>query len=171
MRFSEADTPWQPIPSWADYLIKCGFAWGDGRERRRIGIISVPCESAGVGLVALGAIRYRLTLADANDALSHFERIERLAARQDAETCLRHQSMKGRFRLDGKDQTILRRADRRRRRATGTQSRAIRHSWRFAKRRSAFRTSSFFRSNPAVSVTFSIERFGCCWLWMARSCG
>jgi hypothetical protein len=64
----------------------------------------MPCESAGAGLVTLGAIRYRLTLADANDALSHFERIERLAARQDGETFLRHQSMKGRFRLDGKDQ-------------------------------------------------------------------
>jgi hypothetical protein len=104
MRLSEADAPWQPVPSWADYLIKCGFAWSDGRERRRIGIISMPCESAGAGLVALGAIRYRLTLADANDALSHFERIEKLAARQDAEIGLRHQSMKGRFRLDGKDQ-------------------------------------------------------------------
>jgi hypothetical protein len=64
----------------------------------------MPCESAGAGLVALGAIRYRLTLADANDALSHFERIERLAARQDGETRLHHQSIKGRFRLDGKDQ-------------------------------------------------------------------
>lgn len=107
MRFSEADAPWQTVPSWADYLIKCGFAWGADRERRRIGIISMPCESAGAGLITLGAIRYRLTLADANDALSHFERIEKLAARQDAETCLRHQSMKGRFRLDGRDQRGL----------------------------------------------------------------
>jgi hypothetical protein len=103
MRFSEADAPWQPVPSWAAYLITCGFAWAEGHERRRIGIISMPCESAGAGLVALGAIRYRLTLADANDASSHFERIERLAARHDAETGLRHQSMKGRFRLEGKD--------------------------------------------------------------------
>lgn len=104
MQFSEGDSPWQPIPPWATYLIKCGLAWGHGGERRKVGIISMPCESAGAGLLTLGAIRYRLTLADANDALSHFERIERLAARQDGETFLRHQSMKGRFRLDGKDQ-------------------------------------------------------------------
>ena len=63
----------------------------------------MPCESAGAGLVTLGAIRHRLTLDDANDALSHFERIEKFAARQDAETYLRHNSIKGRFRLDGKD--------------------------------------------------------------------
>lgn len=104
MRFSEADAPWQTLPSWADYLIRYGFAWGDRRDRRRLGIISMPCESAGAGLVTLGAIRYRLTLAEANDALSHFERIERLAAHRDCETYVRHRTMRGRFRLDGKDE-------------------------------------------------------------------
>ena len=89
------------------YLIKCGYAWANGQGKRRIGIISLPCESAGAGLVALGAIRYRLTLPEANDALSHFERIERLAARRDGETCLRHQSMRGRFRLEPSDRKGL----------------------------------------------------------------
>lgn len=103
MRFSEAGSPWQHVPPWASYLIQCGFVWADGRAKRRIGIISMPCESAGAGLVALGAIRYRLTLPEANDALSHFDRIERLAARGDGETSLRHQSMRGRFRLEGRD--------------------------------------------------------------------
>ena len=103
MRFSEANEPWQELPSWAAYLLRWGFAWGDGQGRRRVGIISLPCESAAAGLVALGAIRYRLTLADANDALSHFERIERLAARRDGETYVRHQTVRGRFRLQGRD--------------------------------------------------------------------
>lgn len=103
MRFSEADSPWQTVPSWADFLVRCGFVWADGRDRRRIGIVSMPCESAGAGLVTLGAIRHRLTLGDANDALSHFERIDRFAARRDTETYMRHNSIKGRFRLDGKD--------------------------------------------------------------------
>jgi hypothetical protein len=67
----------------------------------------MPCESPGAGLVTLGTIRYRLTLPDANDALSHFERLEKLAARKNDESYLRHQSMKGRFRLDGKDQRGL----------------------------------------------------------------
>jgi hypothetical protein len=103
MQFSEADGPWQPLPAWADFLIKYGFAWGDSRDRRRIGLISMPCESAGAGLVALGAIRRRLALPDASDSLSHFQRIEKLAGRCDNETFLRHDTMKGRFRLDGKD--------------------------------------------------------------------
>jgi hypothetical protein len=63
----------------------------------------MPCESAAAGLVALGAIRYRLTLAEANDALSHFERLESLAARLDRETYLRHQTIRGRFRLQRRD--------------------------------------------------------------------
>src|SRR5262245_36921225 len=100
MRFSEADGPWQPVPSCARYLIHCGVAWANGHGRRKIGIVCMPGESAAAGFVTLGAIRYRLTRADANDALSHFERIQRLAARPDGETCLRHQSLKGRFRLE-----------------------------------------------------------------------
>jgi hypothetical protein len=35
----------------------------------------------------------------------------------------------------------------------------------FAKRRSAFRPSSFFPASPRVTITSSIERVGCCWLW------
>ena len=104
MWFSEVNGPWQSIPPWAVYLMRYGFSWGAGCGRRRIGIISLPCESAGAGLVALGAIRYRLTLAEANDALTHFERIQALAVQQAGETCLRHQSMRGGFRLDGRDQ-------------------------------------------------------------------
>ena len=105
MRFSEADTAWQPVPSWVDYLIRCGFTWGQGRERRRIGVVSMPCESAGAGLLALGALRYRLTLDDANDSLSHFDRIRSLAARRDVDTILVHDrsASKKRYRLEGKD--------------------------------------------------------------------
>jgi hypothetical protein len=102
MRFSEAGSPWQDIPAWTRYLIECGFAWASPCTSRRIGIISMPCESAGAALVTLGAIRYRLTLRDANDALTHFERIERLAERNASETYLRHQTLRGRFRLDGR---------------------------------------------------------------------
>jgi hypothetical protein len=104
MRFSEADGPWQPVPLWVDFLIRCGFAWAKAHDTRRIAVISMPCESGGAALVALGAIRRRLALDDANDSLSHFQRIERLAARRDSETFLQHRTMKGRFRLDGRDQ-------------------------------------------------------------------
>jgi hypothetical protein len=104
MQFSEADRFWQSVPRWAEFLIKCGFIWGDGPlGMRRIGIVSMPCESAAAGLVALGAMRYRLSLAGANDSVSHFERIKRLAMRSDVETFLRHETHTGRFRLEGKD--------------------------------------------------------------------
>jgi hypothetical protein len=39
---------------------------------------------------------------------------------------------------------------------------------RFAKRKSASRTSSIFLANPSVSLGSSIRRFGCCWL--RRAC-
>lgn len=104
MRFSEANGSWQAIPPWAIYLVGYGFSWGTRCRRRRIGLISMPCDSAGAGLVALGAIRYRLTLAEANDALSHFGRIQALAGERAGRTRLRHESLRGSFRLDGTDQ-------------------------------------------------------------------
>lgn len=103
MDFSEAGAPWQPVPSWVTFLIRCGFNWARGYDARRIAVVSMPCESGGAALVALGAIRCRLAWDDANDSLSHYQRIERLAARRDNETVLQHQAMKGRFRLDGRD--------------------------------------------------------------------
>jgi len=63
----------------------------------------MPCESAAAGLVALGAMRRRLAAGDANDSHAHFQRIERLASENGIETYLRHNSMQGRFRLEGKD--------------------------------------------------------------------
>ena len=43
----------------------------------------MPCESAAAGLVALGAMRRRLAVDDANDSLAHFQRIERLAGHKE----------------------------------------------------------------------------------------
>jgi hypothetical protein len=103
MEFSESNSCWQPVPRWASYLATFGLAWAAGRTNRRIGVISMPCESAGAGLVALGAVRYRLTLADASDPLSHFERLHRIAATQECSTLLRHRSRRGRWYLVRKD--------------------------------------------------------------------
>lgn len=106
MQFSEADTLWQRLPQWAGFLIKAGFAWADEPpDRRKIKIVSMPCDSAGAGLLALGAVRRRLALADANDLQSHFQRIERLAIQGAIQTVLRHEKDKGRFFLRGRDGT------------------------------------------------------------------
>lgn len=111
LQFSEANTPWQAIPRWVDFLIKCGYICADpASSSRRIGLISMPCESAAAALVALGAIRRRLTLAQANDSALHYQRIERHATgptNQQVGTFLRHNRHKGRFRLDGRDKNGL----------------------------------------------------------------
>ncbi|MBZ5680234.1 MAG: hypothetical protein LAO24_09030 [Acidobacteriia bacterium] len=87
-----------------EFLIKCGFMWADLESGlRRIAIVSMPCESPAAGLVALGAMRRRLALVDANDSLSHFQRMERLADQRECETFLRHDTFRGRFRLESKD--------------------------------------------------------------------
>jgi hypothetical protein len=70
---------------------------------RRIAVVSMPCESAAAGLIALGAMRRRLALDDANDSFSHFQRIERLADMKEGETFLRHNTLKGRFALESRD--------------------------------------------------------------------
>lgn len=107
LQFSEADSPWQPIPRWANFLIGCGYACaGPDASSRRIGLISMPCESAAAAVVALGAMLRRLTLTQANDLTSHYQRIDRhatSAAKELVPTFLRSSKYKGRFRLDGKD--------------------------------------------------------------------
>lgn len=104
MQFSEAAGVWQPIPRWAQFLIGAGFAWADeGIESRRISIVSMPCDSAGAGLLVLGAMRRRLGFLGADDVGSHFQRIERLAIQGAVHTVLRNEKDKGRFLLRNRD--------------------------------------------------------------------
>lgn len=108
VQFSESNEPWQPIPRWADFLINFGFNWGDTvPNTRRISVISMPCESAGAGLVALGAMRRRFAANGANDSISHYQRIERLIAKHNDEIFLRHNNYKGRFLVETKDRNGL----------------------------------------------------------------
>ncbi len=100
-QFSEGDAPWQSLPRWAAFLIKFGFICGAVAPRvRRIVIVSMPCDSAGAGLVALGAMRYRLSLEAADDCSSHFQRLERLAIQGTPTTYLRNDAHKGTFLIE-----------------------------------------------------------------------
>src|SRR5262245_44381956 len=93
MLFSEALGEWRPLPGWAAYLIQLGFHWPKrNEERRRIALISMPCESAGAGLVALGALVKGLGDPSANDIDGHYDALLR-HARQYLESC-RHCEMK-----------------------------------------------------------------------------
>lgn len=106
MKFSEAYGAWQEIPQWGEFLVRFGFAWlGCDSGTRRIGLISMPCDSAAAGLVALGAMRRRLEFDSASDLISHFQRIETLALHGDVQTLLFCRQERGRRRgpyvLDG----------------------------------------------------------------------
>jgi hypothetical protein len=108
MQFSEANEPWRAIPPWAEFLIHSGLTLGNPKDGdRRIIVISMPCESAAAGLLTLGAICRRLAIEGANDSNSHFQRIDRLAAKSIAGIFLRHDTQLGRFLLEGKDKDGL----------------------------------------------------------------
>jgi len=80
LQFSDGGDEWSSVPPWAQYLIDFGQSWphtSDGK--RRIALVSMPCESAGAGLIALGALRKRLGFAGADDRCAHFERFRSMA--------------------------------------------------------------------------------------------
>lgn len=78
--FSECDGAWVPIPAWARFLLDLGHRWPrTDSGRNRVYLISMPCDSAGAGLVALGALVRDLGDARANDADSHYDNLKRYA--------------------------------------------------------------------------------------------
>ena len=110
IRFSEDNGPWRPVPRWADFLLRFGFAWRtDAARSRRIALISMPCDSAAAGLIALGAMRKVLEIDEANDTAAHFERIKALAVNGAEKSFLRHRSkrLKGRFVVDQIDRGMV----------------------------------------------------------------
>ena len=78
--FFEGDQTWQAIPSWVEFLIQFGYRWpSDSLGPRRIALISMPCDSAAAGLVALGALARDLENPNANDVDGHYEALLRYA--------------------------------------------------------------------------------------------
>lgn len=82
MYFSESNKPFQPIPSWAKFLIDFGYSWRRAElspTKRRIAIVSMPCDSAAAGLISLGALINDLGNPKANDIDGHYKSILRYA--------------------------------------------------------------------------------------------
>jgi hypothetical protein len=78
--FSESDSGWKPLPDWVDFLIQIGRCWPSPVSgTRRLAIVSLPCDSPGAGLVALGALIRNLGLATATDAHGHYDQLLRHA--------------------------------------------------------------------------------------------
>ena len=81
--FSENNGEWCTMPEWADYLLRFGYDLENNPSTRRIVLISMPCDSAAAGLIALGAMRKRLEIKGADDFATHFQRIENLTKNHD----------------------------------------------------------------------------------------
>jgi hypothetical protein len=87
MQFSEQNSEWMSIPSWVDFLIKFGYGWrAQIKGARRIALVSMPCDSAAAGLIALGALVRDLSLPEANDVNGHYDKLLKYA-RQYLESC------------------------------------------------------------------------------------
>src|SRR5207244_1579023 len=93
------------IPNWVESLLWFGFRWQrDPPHRRRFALVSMPCPSAGAGVVALGALIRRFCMVGANDVEAHFKRLEQLALSSDANTLLRRGRKRTRFFVERQDQ-------------------------------------------------------------------
>ncbi|MCF8144160.1 MAG: hypothetical protein K9N21_09595 [Deltaproteobacteria bacterium] len=80
LMFSENKEKWQPIPKWAQFLINFGFQWQEvGLGYRRIALVSMPCDSAAAGLIALGALIRDLGNPKANNVDGHYDALLRYA--------------------------------------------------------------------------------------------
>ena len=108
MRFLETGFAWRELPNWAGFLVRFGFDWMRTTGRaRRVCLLSMPADSAGAGLVALGCLRQRLAHRGANDLESHFERIVNLACDGAHSVKLRRKRERGIFRFDKVEGELL----------------------------------------------------------------
>lgn len=86
MLYFEGKVLFDTVPAWAASALSLGYRWRqNGGDARRIGLLSMPCESEAAGLIALGALRSDLERATANHVDTHFDLLlracrERVAA-------------------------------------------------------------------------------------------
>jgi len=92
VQYKEGDGSWIDVPAWAQFLIELGYYWSGEHARRRIALISLPCQSTGAGLIALGLLRNRMERPGADDLSRHFNRISELASDGDRRLRLVHRS-------------------------------------------------------------------------------
>jgi hypothetical protein len=101
MRFFEGDFQLEDIPPWAKFLLALGYHWDRrSNQKRRICLVSLPCDSAAAGLLALGVMRKRLEQRDGSDKARHLERILECASGEKSGVRIKHRSRAGYFRVD-----------------------------------------------------------------------
>ncbi|QKS31304.1 MAG: hypothetical protein HT579_21655 [Candidatus Accumulibacter similis] len=106
LEYAEGETAWRTIPNWVRFMICLGAVWSAGpKDRRRIALVTTPCDSSAAGLICLGAMCRRLSLADANDQAAHFTRIESLVTERNQTVVLRRLGgRRARFVADGEQE-------------------------------------------------------------------
>jgi hypothetical protein len=103
MRFIERDVELPCVPKWADFLLSFGYNWPQAaRATRRIALVSMPCDSAAAGLVALGIMRKRLEQPDGSDKTRHLDRLFSCAQGEKCDVRIKHRVRKGLFRVNTK---------------------------------------------------------------------
>lgn len=88
--FSDVPGEWRAIPDWVRFLLDFGFTWpGSDRTLRRIALVSMPCDSAAAGMIALGAMVRDLGRPHATDVQGHYDRLMDYARQflKDCEPC------------------------------------------------------------------------------------
>jgi hypothetical protein len=101
MRFFEGSFECDQIPQWASFLFTLGYRWGHGSQpKRRICLVSLPCDSAAAGLIALGVMRKRMEQRDGSDKARHLERILECAKGGKSGVRIKHRYRRGFFRVD-----------------------------------------------------------------------
>lgn len=87
MQFVDGETESETMPNWAEFLVRFGYSWCLANlNQRRIAVVSMPCDSAASGLLALGAMIRDLESPGANNRERHYDSLLRFA-RQYLESC------------------------------------------------------------------------------------
>ncbi|MDN6873687.1 hypothetical protein QO209_14680 [Pseudomonas citronellolis] len=74
MQYFEGSVLYEAVPGWVAAALGLGYRWRqNGGQARRIGLLSMPCESEAAGIIALGALRSDLECMTANHLDTHFD--------------------------------------------------------------------------------------------------
>lgn len=79
--FIESGMVQPSTPTWVNFFLRLGFFFpSSDSSSRRIGLVSMPCDSAGFGLVALGALASDFADESASDQDVHFANLLKLSS-------------------------------------------------------------------------------------------
>lgn len=97
LMFADLEDHWSAVPAWVIWFLRFGYFWPVEQGRRRICVISTPCDSPAAGLVALGLMRRRLEVPDAGDLAVHLNRLRTLYQTARESTILRRVNNRRKF--------------------------------------------------------------------------